>query len=263
MVSLILLSSCKFSRMLKNPDIEEKYEAALKLYNEKDYSRALQLFDQMVGAIRATDKAEDLYYFYAYCYYHQSDYTLASYYFKRFYTSFPNTARAEECLFMSAYCNYKNSPEPPLDQTSTYDAIKELQLFMNIFPKSKRVPECNELIDKMREKLENKDYRIAKLYFRMGDYAAAITCFNNIVKDFPETLHKEDILFLVVKSYHKYAMMSIFDKRNERHRKAISAYEELMEEFPESKYIPEAKLFVEKSQKELGRLISYDNLKLN
>ncbi|MBN1198586.1 MAG: outer membrane protein assembly factor BamD, partial [Bacteroidales bacterium] len=115
-LTLLVVVSCKFNKLLKNPDLDTKYNAAIALYNEKDYSRALQLFDQMMGAIRATDKAEDLYYYYAYCYYHQKDYTLASYYFKRYYSSYPNTNRAEECLFMSAYCNFMNSPAPSLDQ---------------------------------------------------------------------------------------------------------------------------------------------------
>ena len=86
---------------------------------------------------------------------------------------------------MGAYCNYLNSPDFTLDQTSTVDAIKDLQLFINMYPKSSRLSECNDLIDKLREKLESKDFRIAKLYFRMDDYSAAITSMNNILKDFP------------------------------------------------------------------------------
>ncbi|TSA27843.1 MAG: outer membrane protein assembly factor BamD [Bacteroidetes bacterium] len=252
---LLVAISCKHSRLLKNPDIDTKYTAAVAYFNEKDYSRALQLFDQMMGAIRATDKAEDLYYYYAYCYYYQKDYTLASYYFKRFYTSFPNSKRAEECLFMSAYCNFLNSPVYSLDQTSTNDAIKELQLFMNIYPKSKRVPECNDLIDKLRAKLELKDYKIAKLYYRMGDYAAAIMVFHNILKDFPETVHREEILFLVIKSYAKYASLSVKEKQYERYTNTTVAFQDFYKEFPASKFAGEAKELNEKSRTQLQQMV--------
>lgn len=250
----IILNSCKFQKSLKNPDLETKYQSAIKYYNEKDYSRALQLFDQMMGVIRTTDKAEDTYYYYAYCYYNQKDYTLASYYFKRFYSNFPNAARAEECLFMSAYCNYLNSPEFSLDQTSTYEAIKELQLFINFYPKSKRVSECNDLIDKLRAKLEYKDYRIAKLYAKMGDYLAAITCFNNILKDYPETPHKEEILFQILKTSYKYSKESIESKKKDRYQKTVLAYKELIREFPESQYLKEATVINDASLKELQHL---------
>ena len=251
----MVISSCQHSKLLKNPDLDTKYKAAIKYYNEKDYSRALQLFDQMMGAIRATDKAEDLYYYYAYSYYHQKDYTLSSYYFKRYYSNFPNSKRAEECLFMSAYCNYLNSPRYSLDQTSTNEAIKELQLFMNVYPRSKRVPECNELIDKLRVKLEMKDYKIASLYYRMGDYAASITCFFNILKEFPETVHREEILYLVVKSYSKYAHLSVTGKQFERHKNTTIAFQDFMKEFPASKFVGEAKELNENSKEHLQKLI--------
>ena len=263
LISLVFLTnSCSFRKVLKSEDAEKKYDYAIKLYNEKDYSRALQLFDQLMGVTRATEKSERIYYYYAYCYFYSKDYTLASYYFKRYCTNFPNTKTTEECYFMGAYCNYLNSPDFTLDQTNTTDAIKDLQLFINIYPKSTRLSECNDLIDKLREKLENKDFRIAKLYFRMDDYSAAITSMNNILKEYPDTKRKEEILFLIFKSYHKFAIESIENKKKERHLKAVSAYNEFVNQFPESAYIQEAKGLKERSQKELEKYYQKDE-KLN
>ena len=257
-VGLVILISCKFSKVLKNPDLEVKYEAAIRYYEEKDYSKALQILDQMMTAVKATDKAEDIYFYYAYCYFHQKDYTLASYYFKRFYSNFPNSARAEECLFKSAYCNFLNAPVYSLDQSNTNEAIKELQLFINIYPKSKWIPECNDLIDKSREKLEMKDYKIAKLYFRMGDYAAAIMSFQNILNDFPETIHREEILFLILKSYHKYAMLSVREKQYERYTGTSVAFQDFIREYPVSKFADEAKGLNIRAQEELKRMAEKD-----
>lgn len=258
---IVSLYSCGFQKLVKNGSVDEKYEAAMKYYNDKDYSKALQLFDQLVGVMRATDKSEKIYYAYAYCYFNQKDYTLASYYFKRYANNFPNSQLAEECLFMSAYCNYLSSPDFTLDQTITYDAIKDLQLFTNIYPTSKRVSECNDLIDKLREKLEHKDYRIAKMYYRMDDYAAAIQAFNNILKEFPETNRKEEILFFIFKSYHRFAKESIEEKKKDRHSKAINAYNEFISQYPESQFLSEAKDLKEKSRKELELIYQKDQRK--
>ena len=251
---VFIITSCQFSHLLKSDDSEKKYAKAIEYYTKKDYSHALQLFDQLMSLMRATDKAQRIYYFYAYCYYGEKDYTLASYYFKRYVTNFPNTKEAEECSFMSAYCNSLNSPEYSLDQTNTYDAIKELQLFVNTYPTSAKIPECNDIIDKLREKLEYKDYKIAKLYYRMEDYAASIRSFNNILKDYPETPHKEEILFLVFKSYYKYAKQSVEERKKERHLKAIAAYNDFIQQFPASQYLTEGKDLKEKSQKEMDLL---------
>lgn len=255
---LISFTSCKFQKLVKSGSVDEKYEAAVKLYNEKDYSRALQLFDQLIGAMRATDKSERIYYYYAYCYFHQGDLTLASYYFTRYTNNFPNTPYTEECLFMSAYCNYLSSPDFMLDQTITYEALKQLQQFTNIYPTSKRVSECNDLIDKLREKLEQKDYKIAKMYFRMEDYVAAIKSLSNILKEYPDTKHKEEVMYLVFKSYHKFAKASVLEKKQERHLKAIVAYKEFVALYPESNFLSEISDLHEKSQKELKEMAEKD-----
>jgi outer membrane protein assembly factor BamD len=260
---LISFSSCKFQKILKNGSVDEKYETAVKFYERKDYSRALQLFDQLTGVMRATDKSQKIAYYYAYCYYNQKDFTLASYYFKRYSTNFPSTPEAEECMFMSAYCNFLNSPEYSLDQTVTYDALKDLQLFTNTYPTSKRVSECNDLIDKLRLKLGIKEYKIAKMYYRMDDFAAAIQVLSNIIKDFPETPHKEEVLFLIVKSYHKFAEESIFEKQKDRYTKAIIAYNDFVAQFPESKFIAEASTLKESSRKKLESTYSKDQKKAN
>lgn len=254
LIAILSFASCTFQKTLKNATLDEKYKLAIELYNKKDYNRALQLFDQMMGAVRATDKAEDVYYFYAYCYYYQKDFTMGSYYFKRFYSNFPTSKKAEETMFMSAYCNYLNSPLYSLDQTSTYDAIKELQLFVNQYPKSLRIPECNDLIDQLRAKLELKDYKVAKLYFRMGDFSAAAVSLSNILKEYPETPHKEEILFEILKVYQKYAKESVTSKQIERYTKAVNAYKDLIREYPETQYKSEAEDLYAKSAKELDLL---------
>ncbi|MEI6455822.1 MAG: outer membrane protein assembly factor BamD [bacterium] len=260
--SLFLLYSCGFQKILKEGSVDEKYDAAIKFYNEKDYSRSLQLFDQLVGVMRATDKSEKIYYYYAYSYYNQKDYTLASYYFKRYSNNFPNSPQAEECQFMSAYCNYLSSPEYSLDQTVTYEAIKDFQLFTNTYPTSKRVSECNDLIDKLREKLEHKDFKIARMYFRMEDYAASIQGLNNILKEFPDTPHKEEILFMIFKSYHKFAKESVEERKKERHQKAILAYNEFVAQYPESKFLDEAATLKQKTRNELDAMFLKDQKKI-
>ena len=261
-VFVMTFSSCKFQQVLKKGDVDQKYEMAMKLYEQKDYSRALQLFDPLINMMKATDKAQKLYYCYAYSYYYQKEYTLASYYFKRYTSNFPNTKEAEECAFMSAYCNYMNSPDYQLDQTSTIEAIKDLQLFTNTYPESARVSECNDLIDKIRIKLEYKDYKIAKMYYRMEDYVSAVTCFNNILKDYTDSPHKEEILYLILKSYYKYAKESIESKKKERYMKAVLAYNELLSHYPNSQYLTEANELKTKTEKEL-EIINQQGVKIS
>jgi len=106
-------------------------------------------------------------------------------------------------------------------------------------------------MDKLRLKLEMKDYKMARMYYRMDDYAASIKGFTNILKEFPDSPHKEEILFLVVKSYYKYANQSIEEKQKDRHSNVVLAYNELVGQYPQSKFAVEAADLKEKSRKEL------------
>lgn len=241
LLSALLLVSCGgYNRLLKDGDKESKYAAAITYYEEGDYFKALQLFDDLLLAYRGTVEAEKIYYYYAYCHYQQGQYPLAAYHFSHLAKTFPRSVHAEECVFMAAFCKYLESPDPSLDQTSTLDAIDQLQLFVNKYPNSSRVSECNVLIDELRLKLEEKAFNSAMLYYQMEDYRSAIVSMQNVVKDFPSTSHKEDLLYYILKANFEFAVGSIASKQPERFNKTLEAYKALETAFPNGKYAAQA-----------------------
>ena len=141
---------------------------------------------------------------------------------------------------MQAYCYYEDSPKYSLDQTSTYKAIAQLQLFADRYPLSSRLPECNQLIDKLESKLEHKSYEIAKLYYHMEDYKAAVTCFRNLLNDFPTSPNREECMFLIIMAQFKLAENSIEDKKNTRYNEALTFYGEFSANYPNSTYKEDA-----------------------
>lgn len=242
LLAVLVLASCgKQQKLLKSTDNEAKYAAAVNYYEKNDYYRALQLFQQLINFYQGTEKAEKMQFYFAYCYYHQKDYVLASYYFKRFVNNYPKSAFAEESMFMNAYCYFLDSPISSLDQTNTFTAITELQLFINYYPNSDRAEEATKLIDQLRAKLQQKDLNIANLYLKMKLFEAAIYSYKNILKDYPDTQYKEDILFDILKSYYNFASYSISTKQAERYQSALDSYNELVFQFPDTKYLRVAK----------------------
>jgi outer membrane protein assembly factor BamD len=162
---------------------------------------------------------------------------------------------------MNAYCAYLESFEPELDQTDTYKAIETFRIFINVYPESKYVPECNNYLDLLREKLSYKAYRSAKLYFDMGEYKSAIVSLKNISRDFPEMVQKEEVDFLVVKSNYLLAQNSIIEKQKERYQNTLNAFEEFSEQYTESsKHMKEAKELREKAQLALLKINMKDKL---
>ena len=194
------------------------------------------------------------YYYYAYTNYYLEDYETAGYDFGNFASSFPSSQYAEECAYMHAYCYYLDSPDYALEQSSTMKALNELQVFIDQYPHSARVEECNKLIDKLRFKLETKDYENAKLYYHMEEYKAAYTSFRNLLKDYPATTYREESMFLTMKSAFLLGENSFEEKKSERYSYALSAYSKFLAAYPESKYKKEADKIAEDCKKRLDKL---------
>jgi len=253
-LSVVLYSCSKYSKIQKSQDFQYKYQKALEYYDRGDYYHAMNVFDQVMPFFRGTEEAENIAYKYAYAYYYQKEYIMASYHFNRFANTYPRNEKAEECAFMSAFCKYQESPNYRLDQTNTYDAIKELQLFLNKYPASQRLDTCNTLIDELRYKLQRKDFEIARLYLKMEKYNSSIAAFDNLLKQYPDTKFKEDVMFYSIKAYYFYASKSVKSKRKERYQEAVDIYKEFTRLYPESEHNKDIEYMVGRVNKDLEKL---------
>ncbi|HRO69025.1 MAG TPA: outer membrane protein assembly factor BamD [Chitinophagaceae bacterium] len=253
---VLFLTSCGkgINKILKNPDPEYKLRVAEKYFVQKKYSKAQILYEDVMPFYKTRAEFQDIYYKYAYCAYNQADYLNAENLFKTFLEIFPNSPKAEEMDFMRAYSYYKQSPKPELDQTNTIKAMGMMQVFINTHPGSERNKEAAEIIDICRGKLEVKDYKSAKLYFDMGQFRAAGVSFTTLLNSYPESDRADEYKLMIIKSYFRYAEMSIEEKKPERFEKVIDEYEDFVDRFPESKYRKEAEDYMNLSQTNINNL---------
>jgi outer membrane protein assembly factor BamD len=138
---------------------------------------------------------------------------------------------------MAAYCYYLEAPNFSLDATNNYKAIKELQAFVNKYPASKRVEECNTLLDELRGILSKKAFENAKQYFTTENYKSAIIALDNVLIDFPSYTNREEVHYLIVKSSYLLAINSISTMVEDRLKSTLDAYEQFKHNYPESNYI--------------------------
>jgi outer membrane protein assembly factor BamD len=79
------------------------------------------------------------------------------------------------------------------------------------------------------------------MYYRMRDYMAAITSFENLLKNYPDTERREEILQYMTLAYFEFAENSIPEKKRERYESAVEAYNNLLYLYPESEYLADLK----------------------
>ncbi|MCX6189083.1 MAG: outer membrane protein assembly factor BamD [Bacteroidetes bacterium] len=229
---LLLLASCsEYPKILKNNDVKQKLEWAEKLYKKGDFTRAQPLYEQLAVNYRGTALAENMHYYNAYCFYGMKDYEMATYLFKRFCNDFRKSKQAEECNYMFCYTEYMSSLPTYLDQTDTKACMDDITTFIGLYPDSKYIPYCNQLADRLREKLELKAYNTAYLFYKTEEYKAAAISFTNLLKEFPESMHKEESEFYIVKSHYLYAKNSLDVKKKERFGLMMKLYDEYRPDF--------------------------------
>jgi outer membrane protein assembly factor BamD len=237
LIILVLFSSCTgYEKLLKSTDFDLKKSKAKEFYDKGEYVKTTELLTQILPRFRATDEAEELNWMNAKAYFGMQDYIMAGSYFKAFIEQFPFGKHAEEANYMAALCDYNISAKPELDQENTKNAIEGFNIFINRFPNSSKVEDSKKRITDLEDKLVEKSYLNAKLYYDMKQYKAAVVALTNSLKEYANSKYREKMMYLKLNSLFLYAENSLPVKQKERYQATLDDYFSFMEEFPKSSY---------------------------
>ena len=281
----LLMSSCKseFNAVYKYGDADAKYEYAKEFFARGKFQNASVLLQELVTMKKGSEEAQECLYLLGMAQYNNQDYEAASETFKKYGSSYPRGIYAEPAAFYVGQALFESSPEPRLDQSPTNGAINAYQQFMDLFPDSKLSPTngainaYQQFMDlfpdsKLRaraqdrlyilyDKLIQKEYLSAELYYNLGgyfgninsndesNYNASIITAQNALKAYPYCSLREEFMLLIMKSKFQLAENSTQEKRLERYRDAEDECYGFINEFPESKNVATAEKFIAKCKK--------------
>jgi outer membrane protein assembly factor BamD len=126
------------------------------------------------------------------------------------------------------------SPNYSLDQADTFKGLEKLQIFINNYPDSEYLEESNKLISELQNKIEKKEFEIAKQYYTIYDYKAAITSLDNFIGEFVGTKFREEALFYKFLSSYEIAMNSVDSKKIERLNELTQLHGTIIRYYPET-----------------------------
>jgi outer membrane protein assembly factor BamD len=252
LIFLVLLSSCgEYQKLLKSADFDLKKAKAKEYFDEGQYVKSTELLTQILPKFRATEESEELNWMNCQAYFGMKDYFMAGSYYKSFVDQFPFGKHTEEANYMAALCDYNISAQPELDQENTKNAIEGFNMFLNKFPNSPKAGDCRKMIADLQDKLVEKSYLNAKLYYDMKQYKAAVVALSNSLKEFANTKYREKMMYLKLNSLFLYAEFSLPNKQKERYQTTLDDYYSFMEEFPKSTYSKDVSGIFQKTNKYL------------
>ena len=259
----LLMCSCasEFNAVYKYGDQEAKYEYAKEFFARGKFQQAATLLEELVTMKKGTEEAQECLYMLGMAQYNNQDYQAASETFKKYGASYPRGIYAEPAAFYVGQSLFESSPEPRLDQSPTNGAINAYQQFMDLYPDSKLRDRAQERLYVLYDKLIQKEYLSAELYYNLGgyfgninsneesNYNASIITAQNALKTYPYCSLREEVMLLIMKSKFQLAENSTQEKRLERYRDAEDECYGFINEFPESKNVATAEKYIAKCKK--------------
>lgn len=241
LLGVIMTTSCsQYQEVLKSEELQPKLDMIDTLYAKKKYKKTLSLFEQIIPQVRGTDKAEKWSFKYANVHYALGNFFRSAYQFERFVESHPRSPKREEALFKSAKSNYYLSPKYSLDQEDTFTALRKLQTYIDFYPDGEYADEANKLTAELRDKLDRKDYEIAKGFHHREFYPQAAEAFETYIISHPGSQYLDDAHFYLAHSQYEYAINSVYDKIKERLAEAAETLNLLQNRYPDSEYTDDA-----------------------
>ena len=254
-LSCLFLVSCgEYASVQKTPDYEYKYEVAKAYFIEGKYTKASTLFYDLLSVMKGTANAEESLYLTAMSEFCHKNYDTAHESFKKYCQTYPKGTYVEQAYYYSALSLFNQTPDPRLDQTSTIQAMGEFQTFLDKYPRTPLKEQTQDMIFALQDKLVEKECLSAKLYYDLGsyignstyggnNYEACVVTAQNALREYPyASADKRELLsILTLRAKYKLALKSVEEKRIERFRDAIDEYYAFENDYPESKYLKEAK----------------------
>ena len=241
-------------RIVKSADPDLIYSEALKYYDREKWRQAGDLFDACQAYFVGNMQEDSIAYFSARSKFKNRDYVEATTRLDEFRRKFGRSLFVEDAEAMLAMCHYYLAPDATRDQSITREAIVAFSEFIERYPNSKRVEAFSNLITELVERLKEKSYLNAYTYYKVQRYKSAVVALRNALKEYPETPHREDMLYLIAVSNYRLAHNSVEDKQGERYLDLLDSYYSFINEFPESKrrkelerYTKEAKDYLDKN----------------
>ena len=263
---LLLVSCGEYAILQKSSDYDYKYEAAKSYFVEGKYTRAATLLYDLLGIMKGTSNGEESLYLTAMSEFNAKNYEMAHNDFQKYYQRYPKGVYVEQAHFYAALSLFNETPDPRLDQSSTMEAMNEFQTFLDLFPYTTLKPQTQEMVFALQDKLVQKELMSAQLYYNLGtyiinslyggsNYEACVVTAQNALRDYPYASadKREELSILILRAKYQLASKSVEQKRVERFRDTVDEYYAFVNDYPESKYMKEAKDIFQKAEKAVKR----------
>ncbi len=159
-------------------------------------------------------------------YFKKEEYEQAAIEYEEFLKRHPGSDEASYATYRLAVSHFKQVKTPDRDPTSTREALKWFEFFVEKYPESPLVGKANEKISQCRERLAMREIYIGNYYAKRKNFKAAANRYNVVVSQYSDTNEFKKALYLLGNSYFRLGDNIL----------ARATLKRVVDEFPDTEY---------------------------
>ncbi|MFI3266301.1 MAG: outer membrane protein assembly factor BamD [Rikenellaceae bacterium] len=231
-----VFASCnsKINKLIKTRDVYGIYYEGLNQFELKKYNKAVQLLSNVKQYVVGTVKEDSLAYYLSTAYYKMGDFETSGQLFNDFRRTYGRSPFLEDVEYMYTMSFYYSSLPANRDQTSTERARVAILEYISRYPNSVKADDMIGYSEELTQRLHDKEYINAKVYYNIGQYKSAVVALQNALDKYPESIHREELMLLILKSNYIYAKNSFEQLQRDRFLVMMDAYYNYTAEYPDS-----------------------------
>jgi len=118
-----------------------------------------------------------------------------------FVLNFPSAPTAETAAFRKAISAFKMSTLDMRDDSPTQTAVRDFEDFVSNYPSSALIDSATKYQDSLSNRLGEKDFQTAFLYWRMDEPLATALYLKSFIRDYPNNPRQFEAHKLIIDAY--------------------------------------------------------------
>lgn len=229
------LNSCSpYHKLLKSNDVPKKYDESIRLFETGKYAKAFTMMDNVLPSVIGSTKEDTLTFLMGKSAYKLNDFASSAQMMDQYRNKFTRSPYTPEAEYLYGMSFYEMSLPSSKDQSDTKRALIAFNEFLTRYPEDSNVVHIQQKIEELTRKLYTKVFDNAALYYKLGLYQSAVTALRAALKENPEIPYREEMMYLICKSWFSYAQNSIYSRQLDRYLKMIDSYYNFKTSYPET-----------------------------
>ena len=178
-----------------------KYEAAEELFKKQKYGRAQDKLEEILSLCAGTGYMEQSQFLLAESYFNLEEWLEARGEYGSFVLNFPGSPFIETAEFRKAISSFNMEFKVARDESNTTIAMKDFERYLSNYPDSPLRDSVNYYYGLLVERMAEKEFQTARLYYRMDKYQAAVIYLKEFLETYKVSKRRKDAFKIIVDSY--------------------------------------------------------------